>query len=163
MARLAVAEGTYVVNGYLFVNNLSRSTQAPIRCRIAGTNDVAVLARAINGAGRIAKVLCETGAPDHIRDTCRSAMAVVGLDVAVLVRCLGEVEAEIRDLADVLHIDIIPSRVYELLAQEVIAKPLQHAGFFEAGREPLFDVVLVVLQSDARTAQRNRQKKHRCQ
>ncbi len=89
-------------------------------------SDMATIARALNGAGRIAKLLCETADPDRIREICRDAMDVVGLDVSVLVRCLGEVENEIRDLADVLHIDIIPSRVYEMLAEEIskdVAEP----------------------------------------
>ena len=81
--------------------------------------DVGTIASALNGAGRIAKLLCETAEPARVSETCRKAMDIVELDVDVLARCLGEVENEIRDLADVLHIDIIPSCVYALLAEAV--------------------------------------------
>jgi HD-like signal output (HDOD) protein len=82
-------------------------------------SDMATVAHAINAAGRIAKLLCETAEPQDVAATCREAMQLIELDVEILAQCLGEVEQEILELADVLHVDIIPSKVYSLLAEEI--------------------------------------------
>ena len=92
------------------------------------SEQVATLARIINGSARIARFLCETADATQAAETCREAMDVIGLDMVVLVKCLGEVENEIRELAEVLHIDIIPSQVYALLADslsDAIAVPAE--------------------------------------
>ena len=92
------------------------------------SEEVSTVARSLQGAGAIGKLLCETSDPKPAVDVCRRAMDRVGLDLSVLARCLDEVEVEIRDLADVLRIDIIPSKVYGLLAAELSKELAQPVG-----------------------------------
>ncbi len=54
----------------------------------------------------------------------------------------------------------LPADHHKLLAQEVMAKPVQLLGFRKTVRQPLGDVILVVFQSDPRAAQGDRQQEH---
>lgn len=81
--------------------------------------DIAALTRVVDGASDISALLCEAPDENIIATTCAEAMAVVGLSLTVLERVLGDIESDIDDLASVLKIDVIPSRIYELIAKSV--------------------------------------------
>lgn len=77
------------------------------------------LALLVNGAGEVATCLCEASEPEHIREVCTKAMKTVGLETSDLPPILRRVEPEIDELANVLRLDIIPSKVYALIAESV--------------------------------------------
>ncbi|MFQ5463659.1 MAG: HDOD domain-containing protein [Phycisphaerae bacterium] len=78
------------------------------------------LARILNGAGRVAKLLCESPDKDVVVSTCKSAMDTVGLDVAALQRALGDIEKEIGEFAQLLRTDIIESGIYARISQIIV-------------------------------------------
>lgn len=78
-----------------------------------------VLPRIIGGASAVAKILCETSEPEAAVDACVSAMDRVELDVAVLVRVLEGIATEIQDMAKLLGIDVIDSRVFALISEQL--------------------------------------------
>lgn len=80
---------------------------------------VGELARVVSGAADISSLLCEVPDQSVIADTCTQAMEIVGLGVGVLGRILTDIETDVSELASVLNIDVIPSRVYELIAKTV--------------------------------------------
>jgi len=82
-----------------------------------GEGKVATIARILNSSDRTAKLLCETPLAEDVADVCTEATAFAGADVGMLVQILPTVESDIEDLADALRIDVIPSNVYEQLAQ----------------------------------------------
>ncbi len=84
-----------------------------------GDGNVATIARILNSSDRIAKLLCEIPDPDQIATTCTEATSFVGVDLAVLVNLLPTIENDIEELADALRIDVIPSKVYALVAKAV--------------------------------------------
>ncbi|MCC6359535.1 MAG: HDOD domain-containing protein [Phycisphaerales bacterium] len=88
---------------------------------------VATIARIINGGSDIARLLCEVAKPAKIASVCRTAMAHVGLPTAALAELLPTVESDISELAAALRVDVIPSRVYRILA-EGMAEQLAAAG-----------------------------------
>ncbi|GMU80227.1 MAG: hypothetical protein AMXMBFR47_00980 [Planctomycetota bacterium] len=88
---------------------------------------VATIARIINGGSDIARLLCEVAKPAKIAGVCRTAMAHVGLPTAALAELLPTVESDISELAAALRVDVIPSRVYRILA-EGMAEQLAAAG-----------------------------------
>lgn len=88
---------------------------------------VAAIARMVNGASDIARLLCEVAKPATIAGVCRTAMAHVGLPTATLAELLPTVESDISELAAALRVDVIPSRVYRILA-EGMAEHLAAAG-----------------------------------
>ncbi len=77
------------------------------------------VAKILNAADRIAKLLCEIPDVKRSADTCIGAMAFLGVDLSVLVRILDEVEADVEELAAVLRIDVIPSSVYAKIAEAI--------------------------------------------
>ena len=79
-----------------------------------------MLARMIGGASGIAKVLSQTSNVDSARDTCRSAMERVNLDISVLVRALDGIEEEIEKMADLLQIDVLNSKVFTLICKQLV-------------------------------------------
>ncbi len=81
------------------------------------------VAQIVNGAQLIAKLLCEDPRKNAVLDACATAMDQVGLEVAALPGILGEVEAAIRELADLLRIYLIRSDVYTRICK-LIAKQL---------------------------------------
>jgi len=78
------------------------------------------LARILNGAGRVAKLLCESPDKNVVVSTCKSAMDAVGLDVAALQRALGDIEKEIGEFAQLLRTDIIESSIYARISQIIV-------------------------------------------
>lgn len=77
------------------------------------------LALLVNGAGEVASCLCEASDPVHIREVCTKAMQTVGLEISALPPILKRVQPEIEELADLLRLDIIPSKVYALIAESI--------------------------------------------
>jgi len=84
-----------------------------------GDGDSASMARLLNSADRIARLLCEVGAPDEIGRVCIDATAFIGVDAGFLVDLLPTIERDVEELADALRIDVIPSSVYGLVAKAV--------------------------------------------
>ncbi|MGE0482272.1 MAG: HDOD domain-containing protein [Phycisphaerae bacterium] len=77
------------------------------------------LAAIICGASDIARLLCHAPDKSTIAPTCTSAMALVGLPIATLGSVLQQVEADVRELASALRIDVVPSQSYELIATTI--------------------------------------------
>ncbi|MCK4659223.1 MAG: HDOD domain-containing protein [Phycisphaerae bacterium] len=89
---------------------------------IAATDDITRIARILNGCDCIAKLLCEI--PD-VSDTgriCSDAAEFMGVDLEVVSRLLGEIENDVEELASILHIDVIPSTVYDMIAKSIQEK-----------------------------------------
>ena len=77
------------------------------------------LAPLINAAGEIAACLCEAPDSDHIREICYGAMRTAGLDISALPAILKAVEPEIEELAGLLRLDIVPSKIFALIAESI--------------------------------------------
>jgi len=83
-------------------------------------DDAPVLARAVGAADRIAKRLCEHPADLEIFvEDCRRITQALDLDVSVLAGCLEEIEPQIREFAELLHIDALASPTCEMIAAEL--------------------------------------------
>lgn len=88
-----------------------------------GTEDDAVrIARILNGADRIAKLLCEIPDVTEAGQICSDAAEFMGVDLSVISRLLSEIENDVEELATILHIDVIPSTVYDMIAKSVQEK-----------------------------------------
>ncbi|MCP4591139.1 MAG: HDOD domain-containing protein [bacterium] len=88
-----------------------------------GTEDDATkVARVLSGSDRIAKLLCEIPDVSGTGQICAEAAEFMNVDLAVISRLLGEIEADIEELASILHIDVIPSTVYDMIAKSVQEK-----------------------------------------
>lgn len=77
------------------------------------------LAGAVHAASDIARLLCEAPQAEEVARVCAEAMEVVHLDVSVLKPVLTAVERDITELAGILKIDVIPSKVYGIIAETV--------------------------------------------
>lgn len=77
------------------------------------------LTRVVSGAADIARLLCEVPDRSIIARTCQDAMDTVGLNIEVLAHLLGDIETDISELASILRIDVIPSRVYSVIAKTI--------------------------------------------
>lgn len=86
------------------------------------TDDASQMARIINSADRIAKLLCEIPDVEKSTQVCTEAMDFVGVELSVLVNLLSDVEKDVEELASILKIDVIPSSVYEQIAQAIREK-----------------------------------------
>ncbi|MGB0716970.1 MAG: HDOD domain-containing protein [Phycisphaerae bacterium] len=86
-----------------------------------GSGDYASIARLLNAADRIAKLVCEVTEKEVIVDVCSEAMDVAKIDLAFLTGMLPTIERDIEELADVLKIDVVPSHVYTLIAEAIQA------------------------------------------
>ena len=85
-----------------------------------GTEDDAThIARILNGSDRIAKLLCEIPDVSEAGGVCAEAAKFMGVDLTVISRLLGEIESDVEELAAILHIDVIPSTVYDMIAKSV--------------------------------------------
>lgn len=84
-----------------------------------GEGDAATVAKCINAADRIGKLLCEVPETTEIGPVCEGAVNFVGVDVQMLVELLATVENDIEELAEILRIDVIQSNVYTLIAKTV--------------------------------------------
>lgn len=87
-----------------------------------GTGDVAIMAKILNAADRIGRLLCEVPQMNEVSTVCIEAMEFIGVDPLVLVRLLNTVESDIEELASALRIDVVPSNVYALIAKAVQEK-----------------------------------------
>lgn len=85
----------------------------------ATSPDAKQLARVINSADRIAKLLCEIPDVERCTVVCTEAMDYVGVELSVLVNLLTDVEKDVEELAGILRIDVIPSTVYAQIAQAI--------------------------------------------
>ena len=84
-----------------------------------GDGDVATIARVLHASDNISTLLCELPETEEVTTVCSEATAFIGVDVGILVRLLSTIESDIEELADALRIDVIPSKVYELVAKTV--------------------------------------------
>jgi len=83
-------------------------------------NEDILLARIVGAADRIGKYLCETPADlDEVLCVCQETMERIQLDPSALAKMLIEIEPQIQEFASVLRIDVIPSQVYEMIAQKL--------------------------------------------
>lgn len=111
--------------------NLPKTLVEAVRFHHASMKDIpancegAVLARIINGSSTIAKVLSQTSSADSAVQTCRDAMDRVDLDLAVLVRALDGIDVEITRMAELLGVDVLNSKVFNLICQQ-LAKNLEN-------------------------------------
>lgn len=87
-----------------------------------GEGDTATIARILNAADSIAKMLCEIPDTDSIPKVCTEAAHFAHIDMDVFVDLLPSIEADIEELAGVLRIDVIPSNVYSIIAKTVHEK-----------------------------------------
>ncbi len=81
-----------------------------------GESDVASVARILNASDQIAKLLCEVTENSEIVAVCAKATQFANIELAVLPELLPTIERDIEELAGVLNIDVIPSKVYSLIA-----------------------------------------------
>ena len=84
-----------------------------------GDGPEATVARILNAADRIGRLLCEIPSEEETLQTCTDAMAFVGIEPSVLVKMLPTIESDLEELADVLRIDVIPGNVYALIAKTI--------------------------------------------
>ncbi len=84
-----------------------------------GDGEPALVARILNSSDRIAKLLCEMPSQEDISAICLKATAFVGTDIETLAEILPTIENDIEELAEALRIDVIPSKVYALIAKAV--------------------------------------------
>ena len=76
------------------------------------------LARILGAAGLIAKLLCES--PDkEVAQTCATAMEIAGLNALAFQNILQDLDSGISELAKLLNVDIIESKVYSRVCEIV--------------------------------------------
>lgn len=73
----------------------------------------------LNGAGEVEICVCGASDPAHIEEACRRAVQTVGLETSASPSILQRVEPEIEKLAVLLRLDMMPSKVYTLIAESV--------------------------------------------
>ncbi len=81
------------------------------------------IARILNTADRVARLLCELPEEQDVTVTCTEATAFIGVDLQTLAGILENIEADVQELALILRTDVIPSSVYARIA-EVIQRQL---------------------------------------
>lgn len=77
------------------------------------------LARALGACSEIARVLCESNTRQEAGAICRNGAAAIGLSGLDLREILQRVEKDIEELATILHVDVIASKVYKVIAEEL--------------------------------------------
>jgi HD-like signal output (HDOD) protein len=81
------------------------------------------LASIVGGAEQLAMLLCEKPEEmEQIVACCQQVADTLQVDLPVMARCFEGVEQQIRELSELLKIEIIASQVYAMIADE-----LQHA------------------------------------
>ena len=93
---------------------------------LTGDEPEAVTARLIHASDRIAKLLCEIPDVTEVNQVCTEAAQSLEIELAELGRFVGEIENDVEELASVLHIEVLPSTVYTMIAQaiqEALATP----------------------------------------
>lgn len=86
---------------------------------LTGDDAPAIFARLIGASDRIAKLLCEIPDIDDISRVCNDAAELIGLDIQTVAQVIGDIQDHVEDLASVLHIDVLPSSVYAMIAQAI--------------------------------------------
>ncbi|MCA9255485.1 MAG: HDOD domain-containing protein [Phycisphaerales bacterium] len=89
--------------------------------------DAALLARIVGGASAIARVLAQTMPVEEAVATCRQAMDKVDLDVKVLVKALDGLDEDIAQMAELIQVDVLNSRVFAVLTKQ-LAENLKTSG-----------------------------------
>ncbi len=84
-----------------------------------GDGSHATIARFLNTADRLSKVLCELPDDSDIATPCAEAMAFVQADTALFLRLLPTIESDIEELAQALRIDVIPPDIYATISQNL--------------------------------------------
>jgi len=84
-----------------------------------GEGNIACMARLLNSSDRIAKLLCDAPQSEAVMGVCNEATSFVGVDLPTLLHLLPTIETDIENLADTLRIDVLPSKVYALVAKAV--------------------------------------------
>ena len=84
-----------------------------------GDGDTAKVARILSASDGIAKLLCEVPDADEVMIVCQEATTFIGADATILTKLLPTIEQDVEELADVLRIDVIPSRVYAMIAKTI--------------------------------------------
>jgi HD-like signal output (HDOD) protein len=78
------------------------------------------LGRIVGASNQISKYLCENpGELDTAAAQCQNILEDLELSPNVLVQGLGDLEDQIRELTQVLRLDVPPSNVYRLMAQKL--------------------------------------------
>jgi HD-like signal output (HDOD) protein len=95
---------------------------------VESTNEANHMAMVINASDRVGKLLCEIPDVTQSAEECVAAMQFVGAELAVLEKVLGEVEADVEELAGMLKIDVIPSAVYAKIAEAIRERLAVGAG-----------------------------------
>jgi HD-like signal output (HDOD) protein len=86
---------------------------------VAANTEAIQLARIINAADRIAKLLCESPDLEHLAQECQAAVAFVDLDLSVLLEMIDKVEADVSELAHMLKLNVVAGSVYSLIAKAI--------------------------------------------
>jgi len=97
---------------------VTRAVEGHLREDAEWDRGAGTLARILNASDRISRVLCEVPDKSAVQ-TCADATALVELPVDVLLEVLTQVEKDVEELASILRIDVIPSRVYAVLAERI--------------------------------------------
>ncbi|MCG3138234.1 MAG: hypothetical protein HJJLKODD_02095 [Phycisphaerae bacterium] len=77
------------------------------------------LARIINAADQISKLLCESPDSQTLVQDCQRALSMINLDLATLCEILDQVEIDVTEFASLLHIPIVPSSTYQLIRKAI--------------------------------------------
>lgn len=77
------------------------------------------LVAVLDAADAIAAVLCEAGNPVMAAEACMAAADLVGLGAPVIVATLPLVEQDVEALAGMLRVDVIPNKIFGLIAQQI--------------------------------------------
>lgn len=92
----------------------------------AGKSQDMLLAQIIGGASLIARVLCEATRPETAAAACVAAMDRVNFDVQVLVAGLEGIDDDIKQMADLLGVEVINSKLFGMIG-ELLVKELDGA------------------------------------
>ncbi len=82
-----------------------------------GEGRPAQFARLIFAGDGFARLLCEVPEPEQIVNIGTQAVSLAGVGLDTVAEILSTVESDIEDLARVLRVDVIPSKVYALIAR----------------------------------------------
>lgn len=75
----------------------------------------------VSAAGEIARILCDAGQPPTAAQQCVAAMESAQLDCGLLTPVLPLVESDVESLASMLRVDVIPNRIFKLIAEQIAA------------------------------------------
>ncbi|MCB9855136.1 MAG: HDOD domain-containing protein [Phycisphaerales bacterium] len=81
--------------------------------------DANLLARIVGASSAISRVLAQTMPVEQAVTTCRQAMDRVELDVKVLVKALDGLDGDIEQMAGLIQVDVLNSRVFAVLTKQL--------------------------------------------